>query len=202
MWNKIYASFLKKSENRAIYLTGVEEFDLAIKNSEESFMVKIPIEVDTQNSEDKESFEVARAFKKEIYLDSYIYIVTETNFEKDIFLTEKICNPMIVLQPFIIFGAYSYLKYLQSLGFKTFDGFIDESYDTIQNDEQRYLKVCLEIERISNLPIDELHNWYNSIKDILIHNRNHLLGFADKIIFKDNLEKIEKKWIQSTIKFL
>ena len=165
-------------------------------------MNKIPIEVDTQNSEDKESFEVARAFKKEIYLDSYIYIVTETNFENDIFLTEKICNPMAVLQPFIIFGAYGYLKYLQSLGFKTFDGFIDESYDDIKNNEQRYVKVCSEIERISNLPLEQLHIWYNSISDIMIYNRNHLLTFADKIMFKDNLEKIEKQWIKPTIKFL
>lgn len=202
MWDKIYASFLKKSDNRALYLTGVEEFDLSIKNSEESFMNKIPIEVDTYNSEDKESFEVARAFKKEIYLDSYIYIVTETNFENDIFLTEKICNPMAVLQPFIIFGAYGYLKYLQSLGFKTFDGFIDESYDDIKNNEQRYLKVCSEIKRISNLPIEQLHIWYNSISDIMIHNRNHLLTFADKTMFKDNLEKIEKKWMQKTLKLL
>lgn len=202
MWSKIYASFLKKSDNRAIYLTGVEEFDSIIKNSEDSFMNKIPIEVDTQNSQDKESFEVAKAFKKEIYLDSYIYIVTETNFENDIFLTEKICNPMAVLQPFIIFGAYGYLKYLQSLGFKTFDGFIDESYDDIKNNEKRYLKVCSEIERISNLPIEQLHSWYNSITDIMIHNRNHLLSFADKIMFKDNLEKIEKQWIKNTIKFL
>lgn len=202
MWNKIYASFLKKSENRALYLTGDESFDLSIKTSEESFMNKIPIEVDTHSSEDKESFEVAKAFKKEIYLDSYIYIVTETNFENDIFLTEKICNPMVVLQPFIIFGAYGYLKYLQSLGFKTFDGFIDESYDDIKNNEKRYLKVCSEIERISNLPIEQLHSWYNSISDIMVYNRNHLISFADKTMFKDNLEKIEKQWIKSTIKFL
>ncbi len=202
MWNKIYASFLKKSENRALYLTNIEEFDSNIKNSEESFMSKIPIEVDTQNSDDKESFEVAKAFKKEIYLDSYIYIVTETNFENDIFLTEKICNPIAVLQPFIIFGAYGYLKYLQSLGFKTFDGFIDESYDDIKNNEQRYIKVCSEIERISNLPIEQLYSWYNSITDVMVHNRNHLLTFADKVMFKDNLEKIEKQWIKNTIKFL
>ena len=109
---------------------------------------------------------------------------------------------MAVLQPFIIFGAYGYLKYLQLLGFKTFNGFIDESYDDIKNNQQRYIKVCSEIERISNLPIDELHNWYISIKDILINNRNHLLEFADKIIFKDNLEKIQKKWIKPIIKFL
>ena len=61
--------------------------------------------MDTENLKDdeKESFEVTRAFKKEIYTDSYIQIVTETNFSNDIFPTEKIINPMIVLQPFILF---------------------------------------------------------------------------------------------------
>lgn len=195
LWDKIYSSFLKKSENKALYKTGNEKFDLEILNAEELFANKIPIEVDTQNSEDKESFEVAKAFKKEIYLDSYIYIVTETNFEKDIFLTEKICNPMVVLQPFIVFGAHGYLKYLRSLGFETFDGFIDESYDDIQNNEERYLKLCNEVERISNLPLEELHNWYISIKEKLIHNRKHLISFADKTMFKNNLQKIEKEWV-------
>ena len=34
-----------------------------------------------------------------------------TNFEKDIFITEKVINPITTLQPFILFGACGYLKY-------------------------------------------------------------------------------------------
>ncbi|MEY4332868.1 MAG: hypothetical protein RLZZ196_1606 [Bacteroidota bacterium] len=202
MWEKVYASFLRPNENRHwMYETDDVDFDYEMAESSDEFAKKIPIEIDTQNSEDKESFEVAKAFKKEIYLDSYIYIVTETNFERDIFLTEKICNPIAVLQPFILFGACGYLKYLRSLGFKTFDGFIDETYDTIEDNKQRYLTLCAEIERISNLPLEEIHNWYLSIKDILIHNRNHLLSFADKVMFKENLDKLAKEWIEFQMQF-
>lgn len=196
MWEKIYASFLRQNEGRDwLYETDNIDFDYDMATAASEFSKKIPIEVDTYNSEDKESFEVARAYKKEIYLDSYIYIVTETNFEKDIFLTEKICNPMAVLQPFILFGAFGYLKYLRSLGFKTFNGFINESYDDEYNDKKRYLMLCNEIKRISELPLEELHNWYLSIKDILIHNRNHLLLFANKLMFKENLEKLANEWV-------
>jgi hypothetical protein len=107
---------------------------------------------------------------------------------------------MAVLQPFIVFGACGYLKYLRSLGFETFDGFIDESYDDIENNEERYLKLCNEVERISNLPLEELHSWYISIKEKLIHNRKHLISFADKVMFKNNLQKIEKEWVARQMK--
>lgn len=196
MWNKIYASFLRPNENRDwLYETENIDFDFDLASATSDFSKKLPIEIDTHNCEDKESFEVAKAYKKEIYLDSYIYIVTETNFEKDIFLTEKICNPMVVLQPFILFGAYGYLKYLRSLGFKTFNGFINESYDDEYNDKKRYIMLCDEIKRLADLPLEELHNWYISIKDILIYNRNHLLTFADKVMFKNNLENLAKEWV-------
>jgi hypothetical protein len=196
MWDKLYASFLKTNENKDwFYETGDIDFDYEIAAAGDDFAKRLPIEIDTQNSIDKESFEVARAYRKDIYLTSYIYIVTETNFEKDIFLTEKICNPMAVLQPFILFGAYGYLKYLRSIGFKTFDGFIDESYDDEFDDKKRYLKICKEVERLSNMDLKDIHNWYLSIKDILVHNRNHLISFADKVMFKDNLQKIEDIWV-------
>jgi len=195
LWDNVYASFLKTNEDKHhMFETNNKNFDELLLSAAESFSKKLPIEIDTQNSDDKEGFEVAKAFKKEIYLNSYIYIVTETNFKTNIFITEKICNPIAVLQPFILFGAPGYLKYIKTLGFKTFDTFIDESYDDIENDETRYLKLCNEIERISKLPLEELHSWYLSIQDILIHNRNHLISFTDKVMYKDNLEKNIKLW--------
>ena len=183
LWDKIYCSFLQKYDNRVNITDDLSNnFKIKLNIAAETFIKKLPIEMDTENlnESEKESFESMRSFKKEIYLDSYIYIVTETNFEKDIFLTEKICNPMAVLQPFIVFGAHGYLKYLRSFGFETFDGFIDESYDEIENNEERYLKVCNEIERISNLPLEELHNWYISIKEKLIQYGKMMIGSINK----------------------
>ena len=149
------------------------------------------MEIDTHGSDDKQGFECGKAYKREVFLDSYIYIVTETNFEKDIFITEKVINPITTLQPFILVGACGYLKYFRSLGFKTFDGFIDESYDEIENDGERYIAICNEIERLSKLDLDIIHEWYLSIKDILVYNRNHILLWATKKenVFVENLKK-------------
>lgn len=198
MWDRLYASFLHRNQNRHwLFETNDIVFDSNIKKAADSFSKKIPVEFDTQDSINKESFEAVRAYKREVYLDSYLHIVTETNFEKDIFVTEKICNPMVVLQPFILFGAAGYLKYLRYLGFQTFDGFIDESYDLEFDDKKRYLMLCSEIERISKISLTEIHNWYLSIRDTLIYNRNHLLTFADKKMFIQNLKNVENQWFQN-----
>jgi hypothetical protein len=193
LWDKLYCSFLQKYNTKTKFIDGlskelINKFAQALPN----FAMKVPIEMDTENlkKDEKESFEVTRAFKKEIYTDSYIHIVTETNFSNDIFPTEKIINPMIVLQPFILFGAPGYLKYIKELGFKTFNGFIDESYDNEYNDGKRFEMICDEIKRLSELSLEEIHNWYISIIiPILEYNRNYALKFAKKSMFLENLEK-------------
>ena len=99
---------------------------------------------------------------------------------------------MTVLQPFILFGAPGYLKYIKDLGFKTFDGFIDESYDLEYNDGKRFKMLCDEILRLSKISLEELHNWYISIIPILEYNRNHAIDFASKPMFIEKLKNY--KW--------
>jgi hypothetical protein len=193
LWDKTYASFLLKHDDRIQLIDGLQ-YDLRnkLRTSISSFINKLPIEMDTMclSESEKESFEVLRAYKKEIYTDSYIHIVTETNFKNDIFPTEKIINPMVVLQPFILVGAPEYLKYIKELGFKTFDGFIDESYDNEYDDAKRFELICKEIKRLSEIPLEEIHNWYISIlTPILEYNRNFALKFAQKPMFIENLKK-------------
>ena len=191
IWDKMYCSFLKKANSKQILdeLTGNIKYKLV--EAADKFIKKLPIEMDTENlnESEKESFESMRSFKKEIYLDSYIHIITETNFSKDIFPTEKLINPITVLQPFILFGAAGYLNYIKELGFKTFDGFIDESYDEEQDAGKRFEMLCNEIERLSKLSLKEIHNWYISIIPILEYNRNFAMEFANKPMFIENLKK-------------
>ena len=191
LWEKIYCSFLQKPKSIQIIKYLSIDFENKIKEFANNFLEKLPIEMDTENlnESEKESFEVTRAFKKEIYLDSYIHIITETNFEKDIFPTEKLINPIIVLQPFILFGAPGYLKYVKELGFKTFNGFIDESYDNEYDSGKRFEMLCNEIDRLSKLSLEEIHNWYISIIPILEYNRNFAMEFANKTMFIENLKK-------------
>lgn len=193
LWDKMYASFLFKPFNAQFISNLNSELNDSLKIAMSTFVEKLPIQMDTEllTESQRESFESMRAFKKEIYLDSYIHIVTETNFKNDIFPTEKIINPMVVLQPFILVGAPGYLKYIKSLGFKTFDGFIDEQYDAEYNDAKRFELICKEIDRLSNLSLEEIHQWYISIIPILEYNRNFAIEFAKKPMFIDNLKKHE-----------
>ena len=192
LWDKIYCSFLQKYDNRVNITDDLSNnFKIKLNIAAETFIKKLPIEMDTENlnESEKESFESMRSFKKEIYLDSYIHIITETNFSKDIFPTEKLINPITVLQPFILFGAPGYLQYVKKLGFKTFDGFIDESYDAEYDNGKRFEMLCNEIERLSKLSLEEIHNWYISIIPILEYNRNFAMEFANKPMFIENLKK-------------
>jgi hypothetical protein len=115
---------------------------------------------------------------KEPYLDSYIHITAETNFfEVGGYFSEKTWKPIGNLQPFIMMGSWNSLHELKKLGFKTFHPFIDESYDSVVNNEERFSLILNEIYRLSKLPINEIHDWYHSIyEDVLLYNQTLLLS--------------------------
>ena len=78
---------------------------------------------------------------------------------------------------------------MKDLGFKTFDDFINESYDEIENDGDRFVFLCNELERIHDLPLSEIHKWYVSIKKKLIYNREHLLKMSSRLPFIEELNR-------------
>ncbi len=113
---------------------------------------------------------------KEAYIQTYFSVVTETAFDNDKcwFSTEKVYRPMLHLHPFIVYGSPYTLRELRKKGFKTFSPFIDESYDECELHFNRFKKIIKEVERLCSMSDDEIHEWYNGMKDILIHNRNLL----------------------------
>ena len=199
-WDDFHASFLftnnkKEDINSYLIKTPDDKLNQMLSVSVLSFYDKIgKIEVDTHGVEDKESwdgkFEGGKFYKKEAYLDSYINVVTETNFlDNQLFVTDKVFHPILNYQPFLVFGCYGWLRYLKKYGFKTFHPFIDESYDEIENDGERIKFLFDEIKRLKSKSIDEIHEWYCSIKDILIYNRNHLLSFASEDCWTEYIEE-------------
>jgi hypothetical protein len=74
-----------------------------------------------------------------IYNNSYYSLVAETNAVNDFnFYTEKIVKPIMAKRLFIVIAGKGYLQNLRELGFKTFDGIIDESYDNEEDAEKRW----------------------------------------------------------------
>ena len=75
----------------------------------------------------------------EIYNKTAYTLIAETNAENFYtFFTEKTAKPIIARRLFIMIAGQGYLAELRKMGFKTFDGIIDESYDSIENAMDRY----------------------------------------------------------------
>ena len=181
-----YFSFLQNE----IY-EGWDFFDYFVENLEykkqfvDECTDKLPIILDTKEYDGSYAeFRTHNTFKKELFLDSCINIVTETSFQfNELFLSEKILKPIVMYQPFIVLSGVGYLKHLKELGFRTFDYYWDESYDDIEDFEKRYNKILLLILELNNKPIDELNNLYKNLKNICIYNRNHLIKMKNNSWF-------------------
>jgi hypothetical protein len=122
------------------------------------------------------------------YFNSYFNIVTECSWGpgidkndlQKITITEKVWKPIVTFQPFILISMKNSLKKLKEWGFKTFDGYIDESYDTLETYGERKKVINKEIIRLCNMSRKELDDWYWSMEDILQHNADNLVKFIDK----------------------
>ena len=84
--------------------------------------------------------------------------------------------------PLIVVGAPYSLEYIKSLGFKTFDRWWDESYDTVENHQDRLKKIFDVIDYINSKPIEELKTIYEEMHEILDHNYQHTLNLKKHII--------------------
>ena len=119
--------------------------------------------------------------KKEMWMDTYFSVVSETSADdRWCFITEKTVRPMIYFHPFIIWGNPGTLKTLKDLGFETFPEFFDERYDNIKNADIRMKMILNNVKRLCALPIEEIHNLYQSVIPKLIHNRNLLIKMDER----------------------
>jgi hypothetical protein len=122
-------------------------------------------------------------------VDAFWHIVTETVFYYDkLHLTEKIFKPIVSKQPFMLLAAPGNLAYLKSYGFKTFDGIIDETYDTIENNDLRTAAVVGQLSWYCGLSDREKINIMQAVEPIVLHNFHHFYGEFRHIIAKELLD--------------
>jgi len=115
-----------------------------------------------------------------IWQQALINVVTETITYEN-FLSEKIWKPIIGKRPFLLIGPPGTLNRLQDWGFKTFNHWWDESYNTVTYKDQPWrLNEEESIELVSNILSDlasksksELITMYNEMKDVIEYNHQH-----------------------------
>jgi hypothetical protein len=111
--------------------------------------------------------------------ESLLYLVTETVATgRRHHLTEKTFKPIVSKQPFMLLATPGNLAYLKSYGFKTFDSVIDESYDQITNNKDRWNRALDQIELLAQLDPEEV---LAKTADIRLHNYNRLHEFRQEI---------------------
>jgi hypothetical protein len=116
---------------------------------------------------------------KKYYNDVFCDIVNETRFAQPTAnVSEKTLRPIFYKKPFVLVGPPYSLAYLHELGYKTFSDWFDESYDNIEDPQERFFKIIEVIDYIHSKPIDELKVIYKEMQEVLEHNRNHLLKLS------------------------
>jgi len=85
----------------------------------------------------------------EYFNNSYCHIVFETHFDADqsggTFLTEKTFKPIKHGQMFFVAGPAGSLALLRDQGYRVFDNVLDNTYDRIENNTERWMRLCAAI---------------------------------------------------------
>ena len=152
----------------------------------EEFYKAIPLSVDGANLQTNEGIHLMpfniNNPKMTIALErTGIQIVGETYLDHPgVFFTEKTIKPIISKCPFIILGQPGSLTELRKLGFKTFGPLIDESYDLIQDHDERMLAVANEVLRLSELSDSDFGGIKEQTIEVCEHNFHNLHNFSDR----------------------
>lgn len=134
----------------------------------------------------------------QLWQNSLLHVVNETVFyDKKLHLTEKIFKPIVALRPFILVAAPGNLAYLKHYGFQTFDRWIDESYDNIDDPDLRLDAIAREVAKLCSLSAAQLDDLFNDMRPVLTYNKNHFFGkfrsqITDELV--DNFDACVRIW--------
>jgi len=123
-----------------------------------------------------------------LYTDSKFRIISETSMTNGLpWITEKTWITIANKVPFIVAGDYNSCKYLNQLGFYTFDNLFDHthSYDNEKSIDQRLYSVIRHANHWINN--DFIHK-VDEINSSIEHNFNHFCKLA--ILEKTNFESL------------
>ena len=151
---------------------------------------KLPIVLDIEKISSGEKYYLQPGF-----LNSYFNINCESFEQNDewSYCSEKSFKPLISCQPFILVAGQNHLKTYRKWGYKTFYPYIDEGYDDEPDYHIRMKMIENEILRLCSFTKKEIHKWYWSMNDILLHN---LDNFKKSITIdaQKRYKMIEDKW--------
>jgi hypothetical protein len=157
---------------------------LAQKQSQVDQFIKAgPFRVDELDTDSHNNYAVNMTG---MYENSYFNIVLETMIDVDDsggqFVTEKTFKPIFNNQFFVAVSSHNHLAHLHELGYQTFGRVIDEHYDSVVNNQERFEAVLALTKDLCSRPLAELHKIYQQLQPEIQHNhRVFMAGMAHRL---------------------
>jgi hypothetical protein len=149
----------------------IDSFD-QLRSATEQFLKSAPYVSDQLNQAERNNH--ANIVSK-YFTNSYCHIVLETHFDADqsggAFLTEKTFKPIKHGQLFFIAGPAGSLQTLRDLGYRVFDNVLDNTYDRIENNTERWRRLCAAIKESQHRLADR----FATVQEDITHNQRLFL---------------------------
>jgi hypothetical protein len=131
------------------------------------------------------SISLSQIIPFKIYNQTAYSVVTESCIQNHFsFFTEKIVKPIMARRLFVMFSGKGYLVNLRKLGFQTFDNIIDESYDSIDNNAERWQHAWNQVDWLNQQPQELV---LEKIRPIVEHNFSVMMNTDWYGIFRKQL---------------
>lgn len=115
--------------------------------------------------------------------NGFANIITETRYNSPFnYISEKSLKPIQACRPFIMLGPAGNLKMMQDFGFKTFNHWWDESYDSEPNPNKRFEMVYEIVKQILDTDPKQLKQQLNEMDSILRYNKKVLKKLPRKLL--------------------
>jgi hypothetical protein len=113
------------------------------------------------------------------YSDTYFSLVTETVHAYPYsFRTEKIWKPVAIGHPWIVVANQGFYKDMHRMGFRSFGHLIDETFDSIENNQDRLERVA---QIVQDLCQQDLASFLRECYNVCKYNQQHLAELQPQV---------------------
>lgn len=110
----------------------------------------------------------------DVYNNTAYSIIAETDCDNTLsFYSEKTAKALIARRLFVAFSGYKFLENLRDLGFRTFTGIIDESYDLEPDFDRRMSMAFAQVRWLCQQPQQSI---LEKIRPIVEHNHDLIMN--------------------------
>ena len=188
-----YNQYLLGSEDDYIDCALSNHYLAACQPRIDQFIAAGPFRVDSLDNREHNTYNLNMT---QLYEDSYFNVILETMIDIDgsggQLVSEKTFKPIFNNQFFVAVSSADHQRHLRDLGYQTFGRCIDESYDSITDNQQRFEAVLELTRKLAGSDIEFLHDLYKQLQPEITHNAqvfqsgmsHRLRAVVDRINYK------------------